>query len=394
MEKSTEKQNAKPYNEFEPSISTLFKNKSFGEEMKSNWIGSQPFEIAIKAIANVPSITTLRCNSILYSIDDCMKKIQSLFSNTEFSVRIHPFLKDIIEIEKLSKEILKPIQYQQKLLIDQRCSCYVLRGASIFCKGIMASTRFLESDKISVYYSKEQYSGGTVINEKEFSEVSKSLILIGNGIAKMSRKEALCAEEGIAIEMTELFAEGTFPFSFTTLNPSQFYPQNIGSALVAHLLEPKEGEFMLDACAAPGGKTTHLAILANNKCRIIAIDKSNDRLKSLLKTSTEHGINSIECYKGDATQVLKLGSTLKNDQEKAVTFSEEMFDKIVVDPPCSSLGVKPLFDDISNTMKEIKHLATVQRDILANAFKLLKKGGLFSYSTCTITPWQNEELVR
>jgi len=368
------------------SIEIEFKDKELKESLKANWIGSESFDKEIKDIARVPTITTLRCNTLLYSPSICLKELPS-----QYLIQQHPLLKDIIEIRNTSKTTVKIHEHKEKLLIDQRCACYVLRGASIFCKGIMASTNFIVGDTVSVYYTRRKYSNGTILKEGDLEK--ESLVLIGNGVAKMSRKDAVCAKEGVAIEMIELFAEEAFPFSFANLSPEKFYSQNIGSSLVAHLLEVKEGEMILDVCAAPGGKTTHLAILANNNARIVAIDKSGKRLKLLEKTALEQSITCIECYKGDATYEIKPGNTLKNNK-KEIIFTEQMFDKIIVDPPCSSLGIKPLLGKVQTTTKEIKHLVNVQRRILTNAFKLLKKGGLLVYSTCTITPWENEENIR
>eukprot|EP00826_Nyctotherus_ovalis_P017025 TRINITY_DN14973_c0_g1_i3.p1 TRINITY_DN14973_c0_g1~~TRINITY_DN14973_c0_g1_i3.p1 ORF type:complete len:448 (+),score=104.21 TRINITY_DN14973_c0_g1_i3:53-1396(+) len=393
MEEVKSASHAKPYSVFAATNEPQFKDEDFKAGLQSHWIGSQPFEVAIRSIATVPAITTIRHNTLVAFPEPPLEEVLSIVDGKDCCGRINSALKDVIEVKRYSELPVVVSEYEHKVLIDQRCACYVLRGASIFCKGVMASTNFALNDKVSVYYTNKQYSNGTIITHKDFTQTANSLILIGNGIARMSRKDALSIKQGTAIEMTELFAEKAFPFSFAKLSRAKYYPQNMGSALVAHILEPKEGEVMLDVCAAPGGKTTHLAILAKNKARIVAVDKSGERLKLLEKTALEQGIDCIECYKGDSMSAIKPGVTLSNGSSE-ITFSEGMFDKIVVDPPCSSIGVRPFLGIIATTAKEVNHLVKVQRQILSNAFKLLKKGGLLTYSTCTITPWENEENVR
>lgn len=158
--------------------------------------------------------------------------------------------------------------------------------------------------------------------------------------------------------------------------------QDEAPALVAHLLKPKEGEEILDICAAPGGKTTHIAELTNDKAKITAMELYEHRGELIRQTAKRLGVNSINIKIGDAT-------------EFAPEF-ENKFDKIVADVPCSGLGVIRKKPDIKLRVKEedINELNKVQKAILKNASLYLKPGGVLLYSTCTILSEENEETVK
>ena len=160
-----------------------------------------------------------------------------------------------------------------------------------------------------------------------------------------------------------------------------FTVQDEAPSLVGHIIDPKEDENILDICAAPGGKTTHLAQLANDKAQITAFELHEHRCKLIEDLCVRLGIKSIKVYKKDAT-----------------IFDEsliEKFDKIVADVPCSGLGVIRRKPDIKwNTKAEdIKELTEIQYKILLNASKYLKNGGVLLYSTCTNNYEENEGII-
>jgi 16S rRNA (cytosine967-C5)-methyltransferase len=151
--------------------------------------------------------------------------------------------------------------------------------------------------------------------------------------------------------------------------------------LVGHIINPQEGEKILDICAAPGGKTTHLAQLSNDNASIIALELHEHRCKLIRELCNRLGINSIGVEQKDAT-----------------IFDEnltEKFDKIIVDVPCSGLGVIRKKPDIkwNTTEEDVNNLTDVQYKILLNASKYLKVGGSLVYSTCTNVYDENEGVI-
>ena len=157
--------------------------------------------------------------------------------------------------------------------------------------------------------------------------------------------------------------------------------QDESSMTAARILNPKAGEFVIDACAAPGGKSTHLAELMQNRGRIIAADIYETKLEHISQNAQRLGIKIIEPLLLDAR---KLGEKFPNQA-----------DKVLVDAPCSGLGVLRRKADLrwKKTLDEIKNLPTLQGEILSGAAKTLKVGGTLLYSTCTITKQENQDVV-
>ena len=144
--------------------------------------------------------------------------------------------------------------------------------------------------------------------------------------------------------------------------------------LVAHVLDPQPNEFIIDTCSAPGGKTTHIAALMQNKGTIIAGDIYEHKLKLIKENAERLGIDIIKTQLLDARKVGDL-YTLKAD-------------RVLVDAPCSGLGVlrrKP--DSRWNKTEELLgELPPLQLEILHSAARAVKTGGVLVYSTCTIMP--------
>ncbi len=161
-----------------------------------------------------------------------------------------------------------------------------------------------------------------------------------------------------------------------------FQVQDESSQLVGYIVDPKPGEGVLDACAAPGGKTTHLAQLMGNRGRISAVDISARRLSLLQENCHRLGVRIV--------------TPLRDDLIKPRVFKGEWrFDRILVDPPCSGLGTLWRNPDIKWKRKEeeISTFKGVQRAILSQLAPCLKRGGSLIYGTCTLTREENEEVV-
>lgn len=154
-----------------------------------------------------------------------------------------------------------------------------------------------------------------------------------------------------------------------------YYLQEAASQIPAEVLNPKQGELVLDMSAAPGSKTTQMAAQMNNKGSMVALDSNIHRLESLRSNVERLGIKNVIIYKKDAR------------------FADDLnlkFDKILLDAPCSGNFVddKEWFED--RTIEGIKDGARLQRELLKSAVRVLKKGGVLVYSTCTLEPEENE----
>jgi 16S rRNA (cytosine967-C5)-methyltransferase len=155
-----------------------------------------------------------------------------------------------------------------------------------------------------------------------------------------------------------------------------FYVQDPSTLLAVDLLDPQPGEIILDACAAPGGKTTYIAQKMQNRGQVIAADASSRRLKLVTENAE------------------RLGVSIVGTQHSALS-TQHSFDRILVDAPCSNTGVLRRRVDLRWRIKEseIARLAKMQREILDRVAPALKPGGRLVYSTCSLETEENEQVV-
>ena len=163
--------------------------------------------------------------------------------------------------------------------------------------------------------------------------------------------------------------------------PHSFYVQDESSMLPALLLQPKAGEQILDMCAAPGGKTTHIAALMENKGRVTACDIYPHKLKLIEENAKRLKLDNIKTELRDGT-----------------VFREEWtekFDRVMVDAPCSGLGVLRRRAEARWTKKEkdLRVFPALQQCILENASRYVKPGGVLVYSTCTMEEDENGKQI-
>lgn len=158
--------------------------------------------------------------------------------------------------------------------------------------------------------------------------------------------------------------------------------QDESSMLVAPALAPEPGMRVLDACAAPGGKTTHLAEIMGNRGQIIACDVHPHKRDLIARAAERLGISIIEPIVSDALDLPDRGLGT--------------FDRVLLDAPCSGFGVIRRKPDLkwNKTADDVRAIANLQLELLRRVSSLLAPGGLLVYSTCTIEPAENQEIVR
>lgn len=161
-----------------------------------------------------------------------------------------------------------------------------------------------------------------------------------------------------------------------------FEVQDASSQLVAYYLDARPGMRVIDACAGAGGKTLHLSALLQNKGKVIAMDSVQWKLDELKKRARRAGAGNIE------TKLVENTKTIKRLENTA--------DRLLLDVPCSGLGVLRRNPDAKwkLTPEFIDKVKQMQKDILANYPVMLKKGGVMVYSTCSILPSENEQQVQ
>ncbi len=250
-------------------------------------------------------------------------------------------------------------QYEKIVVADKTSTENVLLGSHLYRPGIIRTDKFQKGDMI------------TIVNPRGH--------LIGSGIAQIQSADLHTQKHGLVVKVTDTFYDLPSIADLKAYQDGLFYSQSLSAMLVAPILNPQPGETIIDFCAAPGGKSTHIAQLVNNQCRLFAVDRSKRRLERLTSESRRLGITCITPFVGRANDFVSLHSKL-------------LADRVLVDPPCTALGVRPkLYDE--TTLARIHSTAAYQRMILDSAIGALRPGGVLVYSTCTLTVEENEQNI-
>ncbi|MFN6570895.1 16S rRNA (cytosine(967)-C(5))-methyltransferase [Dendronalium sp. ChiSLP03b] len=156
--------------------------------------------------------------------------------------------------------------------------------------------------------------------------------------------------------------------------------QDSSAQLVSHLLDPQPGELAIDVCAAPGGKTTHIAELMGDKGKIWACDRTPSRLRKLQQNAERLNLQSIQVCTGDSRNLLQFYNTA---------------DRVLVDAPCSGLGTLHRHADARwrQTPESVQELSILQKELISHTSNFVKSGGVLVYATCTLHPAENEDAL-
>ncbi|RHZ24104.1 hypothetical protein DYB37_012427, partial [Aphanomyces astaci] len=286
-----------------------------------------------------PAYTSVRVNTLVTTQDKLVVALNAAL--VDFNARLqaqgrptiaavpHSSLSDVVIVPSAPR-VTAPVDATttKKIIVDRLCGEAVLRGSDIFARGVMCASSALNAgDRVLVYV-----------------DLDHSATRGSDAELHVGRK--LCAD---APPLNGVLS-------------GDMYMQNTPSSVVAHVLSPQPGDTVLDMCAAPGGKTSHLATLMQNRGTLIACDRSRRK-------------------------VLEMKAFFES-----VNLSIIVPIKILLDPPCSALGLRPRLVHACN-LTELEQYSNMQRNFLWAAVFLLKPGGTLVYSTCTVNPKENEQMV-
>lgn len=254
-----------------------------------------------------------------------------------------------------------------------------------------------ELTRLSIEYSYPSWLVAYFLKDYTVEEVRK--IFIENATIRkpsirvnllkttMEEVKQVLDQEGIAYETTDFVATG-LQVSQPLINHSLFLEgkiaiQDFASQKVAEVVNPEEGSIILDLCASPGGKSSHLASLMNNTGSIHACDIYDHKLKLMEHNFKKLGVTNVKTQLVDARRVHEF-------------VKEESFDYVLADLPCSGLGVLGHKVDLKYHMslESIDEILNLQKEILEANAHLVKKGGYLVVSTCTLNKLENEGQVR
>ncbi|RIA93621.1 S-adenosyl-L-methionine-dependent methyltransferase [Glomus cerebriforme] len=368
------------------------------------------------------------CSSL--SIPPCMTYIRINSRDENDIDKIYNILQEIIneqcrnkgwdEIKIIKHEILSDvlcipiygpfndiIPYDKEIIVDKYAGTSILRGADIFAPGVLASRPVEAGENVAVMVD---IDGNC--HRGYLKNFTGKKLFIGNGKMLMSRHEIFSSNpselSGIGVLMTQpLYRTPSISTSLSSHLSPLIFLQNKPSILVGHLLNPQPEDIILDMCASPGGKTTHIASLLQRNSRIdkfidgivIATDRSKQKIDKINQNAVKCGVKHlVKSFILDATKAILSNNDVINfkdlkcgDQIKG--FPKESFDRILLDPPCSNLGQRPNFSVNAKLSDITITIPDYQRKLFTSAYKLLKPNGILVYSTCTFNPAENEQII-
>lgn len=335
--------------------------------------------------------------------------------------QLEPFIKKQKKIDSWVRQLLRISLYQMTMLdkvpthavVDEAVKIAKIRGhkgISGFINGVLRKidregVRSVESigdpiEKLSVQYSYPRWIIELLVEEVGKAETEKivealstrSKLSLRVDTSKKQLTEVIkqLEEEGFKVNKSSvsaygLICENGLPVQSTLFKEGIITIQDESSMLVAEAMQIAPSDVILDACAAPGGKTTHMASYLDKDQwgEVVALDLHEKKLGKILENAERLKVDElIEVKAMDARQ-------------SGESFPDETFDKILVDAPCSGLGLMRRKPDIryQKSLDDIYSLQKVQLAILNSVAPLLKDKGRLIYSTCTITKKENDEVI-
>lgn len=263
------------------------------------------------------------------------------------------------DIEKISKTTSMPEWLVKELLKNNS-----IEKVNQICKNLNLKSQItIRVNNLKI--TKKELIKKLEEKDIEYKEINLEAINLRGELAE----DFLIVNKVKNIENLDLFKNGYFTI------------QDISAGLTAKILNPKPGDFVLDACSAPGGKTTYMAELMENKGKVEAWDIHEHRTKLVEQNAKRLGINIIKMHVKDASIFDEM--------------FKEKFDKILLDVPCLGIGVIKRKPDIKwqRKVEDIEEITKIQKTILEECSKYLKEGGDLVYSTCSILKKENENII-
>ena len=437
------------YNHLAAQYSILDNNNNDGGKISrldgcSSPADARHIDMILQSSKTSPADTCCRVNLIQSSVDeviDGMKEHLSTISDGhDFNVQLHETIKDLVIIRDKDSGVTNsdwkslcncstppnpkninifptwpkrldlgwPISHHA-VVVDRFCGEAVLRGSNIFVRGVLsADSGIAKDEEIAVYADIRSSNSKSIARGLVLEKYRGTCVFLGVGISCCKRSEYFAQSSGMGVRMTRV--AGPPQPSLNNILTGKMMLQNLPSVCVAHALDPQPDDVILDMCCAPGGKTTHVASLVGNKGLVFACDKSRKKMVSARDFFTSHGASCIIPLALDSTKsLLELadGQTWKSPKDiidststtnkdgllNVKGFYANSFDRILLDPPCSALGLRPKLHIDANSTDDLTKLADYQKRFINNAVQLLKPGGTLTYSTCTFNSYENEDMV-
>jgi 16S rRNA (cytosine967-C5)-methyltransferase len=247
----------------------------------------------------------------------------------------------------------------QLIVVDKQTAESVLQGANVYAPGIVNCNSVRPSDSVTVI--------------SELGEV------LASGKAVMTANEILTFHKGLAVRVDHRKFDGPQIRDLSEFSEGLLYPQSLCAMAASLVLEPRPGETIVDMNCAPGGKFSHLSQLMNNSGRIFGFDRNAAKIVQSRRIATKLGCTNV---------ILSVHDSRYLDLD----FPDLKADRVLIDPPCSALGLRPKVYDFT-IQKRTEDLAAYQKQFVKTASDVVKPGGTIVYSVCTFTSQECERVV-
>ena len=308
-------------------------------------------ERILSELRTPPQRYFLRVNTLKASPEEVVARLRG----EGFEARVYPELPDAIYLPVRGPFEVKRVG---KVVVAKKDAAEsVYQGANLYAPGVLKAEGVKEGDLVNVVSPRGQ--------------------VVAEGVAVMDGEEMVARREGLAVKTLRSVYVVPSVRELDVYRGGLVYDQSLPAIVAGHVLSPEPGWLVVDMCAAPGGKATHAAQLMRGEGRVVAIDRSESKAKRIRENAQRLGLRNVEVRVADSRY-------LDVEMEDLIGA-----DAVILDPPCSALGVRPsLYYERGEG--DFASLGNYQRQFLKVAAKLLRRGGLLLYSTCTLTLEENE----
>ena len=295
----------------------------------------------------------VRCNTIKTSPDQLKRSLEG----RGLRVSQHPEIPEALGIQ-----IEGPFDIStagKQMIVDKHTAESVMQGANVYAPGVVKCQSIRFRDDVTV--------------------VSELGDVLATGKALMNTNEILTFRKGLAVDIEHRRYNAPQVRELPEYAHGLLYPQSLAAMVTSHVLDPQNDETVLDMNCAPGGKISHLSQLMRNSGRILGLDRNAEKISSTRKTIAMLGCSNATVSIHDSRYV-------------DVDFAALKPDRVLIDPPCSALGLRPKVYDLT-TKKRVNNLADYQKQFIKSASRVVKPEGVIVYSVCTYTIQECEEVV-
>ena len=295
----------------------------------------------------------VRCNTLKISPTELRKRL------TNRGLRVHAH--DVLP-EALGIHVDGPVEISSNnvpIVVDKYTAESVLQGANVYAPGVKNCSSIHTGDRVTV--------------------VSEMGDILANGTAAMNTTDILTFRKGLAVKIEDRRYKSPQIRDLPEFSEALLYPQSLAAMITSHVLDPQEGETILDMNCAPGGKLSHLSQLMQASGKIVGLDRNADKIAQTRRTITNLGCSNVTLAIHDSRYV-------------GTDFADMKTDRVLIDPPCSALGLRPKIYDHTK-QERVDDLAEYQKQFVKAGSRAVKHGGIIVYSVCTFTTKECERVV-